>query len=122
MDQTLLLTALLSESLNIFLYVCPPHINTLRMFSFIIESSCRHMVNENCRKRYLINASPIQVSINSLPYSICCYSICVPFQKYFLLVQPYVYISFSAQKSPPLTPPFQFLDLVNVYIKKKLSQ
>lgn len=62
MDQILLLTVLLNESLNIFLYVCPPHIDTLGMFSFIIESLCRHMVNENGRKRYMINIPPIQGS------------------------------------------------------------
>lgn len=37
-DQILLLTGLLNESLDIFLYLHPPHIGALKMFSFIIEN------------------------------------------------------------------------------------
>lgn len=48
MDQILLLTVLLTESLNIFLYVCPPTLTHLECFLSLLKAYVdRHMVNEN---------------------------------------------------------------------------
>lgn len=106
MDHILLLTVLLNESLNIFLYVCPPHIDTLGMFSFIIESLCRHMINENGRKRYMINVPPIQGSKPPALQHLLLQCLCTLSETHFACEAVCVKIFFSTEN--PL-PPLQFL-------------